>query len=134
MFAIGGLFVLLLGTACSTSGTPAIQPSQNASPAVSGNVQSVVQPSQNTTQTITGTIHSVTAADAAGNFIVAVKSANGTNNVTVSKNTSIAVQGQACTLDEVNLYNLQGTSYNCTVVIDPCDGKATQFDVVKIYP
>jgi predicted small secreted protein len=126
-------FVVVLTASCNTS--PVVQgvyddtASVNQSKGISS-----TSADQNTTQIITGTIQSVTPSNTLGSFVVAIKSDNRTQNVTVSKNTSVAIQGQACTLDEVNLFDLQGTSYNCTVVINPCDGKATQFDVVKVFP
>jgi len=90
-------------------------------------------PAQNTTQTISGSVQSVTATDVPGTVIVSIKTDTGTQNISVSKNTSVAVEGQACTLDEINIFDIQGKSYNCTAVYNGCDGNAFQFNVVKIF-
>ena len=90
-------------------------------------------PAQNTTQTVTGTVQSVTPSDTPGKVIISIKTDKGTQNISVSKNTTVAVEGQACTLDDINLFDIQGKSYNCTAVYNPgCDADAIAFNVVKI--
>ena len=92
-----------------------------------------VAPAQNTTQIVTGILQSVKLTDVPGTAIVSIKTENGTQNVTVSNNTSVAIAGQACTLDEINLFNIEGQSYNCTAVYNACDGNVFEFNVVKIF-
>ena len=92
-----------------------------------------IQPAaQNTTQTVTGTLQAVSLSDKPDTLIVAIKTDTGMQNVSVSKNTSVAIEGQACTVDEINLFDIQGQSYNCTAVFNNCDGNAIAFNVVKI--
>lgn len=115
---ITGIFlVIALAAGCSTI---AVKPA----------AQNVVQ---NTTQTITGTLQSVSLSDKPDTLIVSIKTPTGTQNITVSKNTTVAVEGQACTLDDINLFDIQGKSYNCTAVYNPgCDADAIAFNVVKV--
>lgn len=121
---IAGLF-LIMGIVAGCS-TVAITPAQTP-------VQPIAQaPVQNTIQTVTGTIQSVSLSNTPGTLVVSIKTENGSQNVSVSKNTTIAVEGQACTIDDINLFNIQGQSYNCTTVFNGCDGAAIAFNVVKI--
>jgi hypothetical protein len=115
----GFLLVMAIVAGC---GTVAIAPAQTPAQA----------PSQNTTQTITGTVQSVTATDNQGTVVVSIKTNTGTQNISVTKNTTVSVEGQACTIDDINLFNIQGQSYNCTTVFNGCDGNAIAFNVVKI--
>ena len=114
--AIGFLSIVLLAAGCRST--------------------AAVTPAQNITETITGTVQAVTATNVPDRLIVSIDTGKGTQNISVSKNnTSIAVEGEACTLDDINLFNIQGRSYNCTAVYNPgCDADAIAFNVVKIVP
>jgi hypothetical protein len=122
---ITGLFLaIVLAAGC---GTVAITPAQTP-------VQPTAQaPAPNATQTVSGLIQAVSLSNIPGTAIVSIKTETGTQNISVSNNTSVAIAGQACTLDEINLFNIQGQSYNCTAVYNACDGQAYQFNVVKIF-
>src|ERR1017187_3628065 len=83
--------VMALVAGCSTV---AITPAQTP-------IQPVAQaPAQNTTQTVTGILQSVSLTEIPGTAIVSIKTENGTQNVSVSNNTSIAIAGQACSRSE----------------------------------
>ncbi len=92
--------VLVAGTACTSGGTPS-----------GGNT--------GTTQNITGTVtgNPVTApTTAGGNETITITTPSGPQIFPVSPNASTTFAGQACTIDQLNQYVADNTTYNCSIV------------------
>jgi hypothetical protein len=88
------------------------------------------------TQNITGVLKNV-VKPAAGNSTLTVQNQQGNMTVSITPNTAVFIDGQACTVDQLAALQLANASYNCTTVfyIDG-NGQMVTVDVnvTKIVP
>lgn len=76
---------------------------------------------QTAAQTITGEIVGISVPLSNAPTELTVKTPQGQQTIQLAANTSLSLDGQACPIEDLGQTLQSGkTTYNCTVVIDPC--------------
>ncbi len=90
------------------------------------------------TQNVTGVLQNVSANTQAGQPSITIQNPQGQTTLPVASNTSITINGVACTVDQLAALQLAGNvSYNCTTVYYIDDNGQTVtvgVNVTKIVP
>lgn len=73
-------------------------------------------------QNITGELRYLSIPLEGGDATLTVQTPQGPQTIQLASNTTYSLDGQVCKLDEIGKVLAEGgTTYNCSVVIDPCE-------------
>ncbi len=73
-------------------------------------------------QKVVGVLQHLNAPPENGNVVVTVQTPQGPQNIQLAANATYELEGKACTVEDIGNALVAGnTTYNCTVVLNPCE-------------
>lgn len=73
-------------------------------------------------QNVTGELKYLSVPLEGGNVTLTVETPQGVQTIPVADNTTFTIDGKACTIEDIGKALVTGnTTYNCTIVIEPCE-------------
>ena len=70
------------------------------------------------TQNVTGTLEVINTPAEAGPDAVTIQTPQGLQTFPITPNTTLALGGKVCTLEDLDILEAANVSYNCTIVLD----------------